>query len=176
MVDKSISIAIIGGGIGGLTAGLALLDAGFDVHVYEQAQALREVGAGIVLTPNATRLLYRLGFTEKLKALGVAPVAWRQRRWDDGRTLMLSPVAVNPGAPPMFFTSHRADVLSMLIKSLPAGRLHLGHRLTGFADRDGRVEMQFANGARAEAGMAVGADGIHSTVRGLLYGAERPRF
>jgi salicylate hydroxylase len=176
MAGKTVSIAVIGGGIGGLAAALSLIAAGFDVHVYEQAQALREVGAGIVLTPNATRLLYRLGFAEKLKALGVAAVAWRQRRWDDGRTLMFTPVAVKPGAPAMFFTSHRADVLSMLIEALPAERLHLGHRLTGFTDRGDRVEMQFTNGSAVEADMLIGADGIHSTVRGLLFGAERPRF
>ena len=176
MSDKTTSIAIIGGGIGGLAAALTLHQAGFDVQVYEQAPVLREVGAGIVLTPNATRLLYRLGFAEKMKALGVAPDAWRQRRWDDGRTLMHTPVAVKPSAPPMFFTSHRADVLSMLIEAMPAERVHLGHRLAGLTDRGGHVELQFANNARIEAGMVVGADGIHSTVRGLLFGAERPRF
>jgi salicylate hydroxylase len=176
MAQNNSSIAIIGGGIGGLAAALSLLQAGFDVHVYEQVRAPREVGAGIVLTPNATRLLYRLGLRAKLETLGVAPLAWRQRRWDDGRTLMFSPVAVSPGAPAMFYTSHRADVLSMLIEALPAERLHLDHRLASFTDRGDRVEMQFGNDARIEADMVIGADGIHSTVRGLLFGAERPRF
>ena len=73
MGPDKLSIAVIGGGIGGLHAALQLLQAGFDVHVYEQAPVLREVGAGFVLTPNATRLLYRLGLTDKLQALGVAP-------------------------------------------------------------------------------------------------------
>lgn len=176
MVDKSISIAIIGGGIGGLTAGLALLDAGFDVHVYEQARALREVGAGIVLTPNATRVLQCLGLGAKLELLGVAPLAWRQRRWDDGRTLLCTPLARTAGAPATFYTSHRADVVAMLINALPVERLHIGHRLVALTDCDDRVEAQFDNGARIKADMVIGADGIHSSVRGLLFGPEQPRF
>src|SRR6202521_3741985 len=176
MVQTNTSVAIIGGGIGGLAAAVSLLQAGFDVHVYEQVRAPREVGAGIVLTPNATRLLYRLGFRAKLETLGVAPLAWRQRRWDDGSTLMFTRVAASPGEPATFYTSHRADVLSMLIESLPTERLHLAHRLAGFTDWGDCVEMQFGNGAQTEAGMVIGADGIHSTVRGLLFGAERPRF
>ena len=176
MVQTNTSVAIIGGGIGGLAAAVSLLQAGFDVHVYEQVRAPREVGAGIVLTPNATRLLYRLGLRAKLETLGVAPLAWRQRRWDDGSTLMFTRVAASPGEPATFYTSHRADVLSMLIESLPNERLHLDHRLAGFTDWGDCVEMQFGNGAQTEAGMVIGADGIHSTVRGLLFGAERPRF
>ena len=176
MAGKNLSIAIIGGGIGGLAAALALLDAGFDVQVYEQAQVLREVGAGIVLTPNATRVLRRFGLGARLEALGVAPLAWRQRRWDDGRTLLCSPLARPPGTPAMFFTSHRADVVAMLIAALPPERLHLGHRLVALTDHGDRVEARFDNGMRMTADTAIGADGIHSTVRGLLLGPEQPRF
>jgi salicylate hydroxylase len=82
----------------------------------------------------------------------------------------------NTGTSALFYTSHRADVLTMLIDALPAERLHLGHRLTGLNARDDRIEAQFENGARVEADMIVGADGIHSTVRCLLFGAERPRY
>jgi salicylate hydroxylase len=175
MAGSTLKIAIIGGGIGGSAAALSLLKAGFDVHVYEQAPELREVGAGIVLTPNAVRVLHHLGCADDLAALGATPTAIRQRRWDDGRTLLCSPV--NPaGRTPMFYTSHRSDILLMLAGKLPSARLHLGHRLSGFADNGDKVEMQFDNGARAETDIMIGADGIHSTVRGLLFGAERPRF
>jgi 2-polyprenyl-6-methoxyphenol hydroxylase-like FAD-dependent oxidoreductase len=78
------SVAVVGGGIGGLTAALALLRAGFDVHVYEQASALGEVGAGIQISPNASRVLHRLGLAERLAGAGVRPLAWHQRRWEDG--------------------------------------------------------------------------------------------
>src|SRR5262245_36759310 len=108
MGQNNLSIAIIGGGIGGLAAALSLLQAGFDVHVYEQVRAPREIGAGIVLTPNATRLLYRLGLQGRLEAVGVAPLAWRQRRWDDGRTLMFTSVAVSPGAPALLAQSRQS--------------------------------------------------------------------
>jgi 2-polyprenyl-6-methoxyphenol hydroxylase-like FAD-dependent oxidoreductase len=176
MAGRPVSIAVIGGGIGGLAAASSLLQKGFDVRVYERASALREVGAGIVLTPNATRLLRSLGCAGELAALAVAPVAWRQRRWDDGRTLLVTPVASPPGEPAMFHTAHRSDVLAMLAGKLPSERLHLGHRLTGFTDRGGSVELQFDGGAAAAADIMIGADGIHSTVRELLFGAEHPRF
>ena len=175
-VADTTRIAVIGGGIGGLAAALSLLRKGFDVHVYERASALREVGAGIVLTPNATRLLRGLGCAAELAALAVAPVAWRQRRWDDGRTLMFTPVASPAGEPPMFYTAHRSDVLAMLAGKLAAERLHLGRRLTGFADRGARVELQFDGRPDASADIVIGADGIHSTVRERLFGAEHPRF
>jgi salicylate hydroxylase len=172
---KKLTIAVIGGGIGGLTAALSLLEAGFDVHVYERARELREVGAGIVLTPNAVRVLHHLGCADDLAALGAMPTAIRQRRWDDGRTLLCSPVNP-PDRPATFYTSHRSDILLMLAGKLRSGRLHLGHRLTGFTDKGDKVEMKFGDGGRAEADIVVGADGIHSTVRNLLFGTEQPRF
>src|SRR5262249_55768585 len=99
MTNQKPSIAIIVA-IGGLSAALSLLRAGFDVHVYEQAPALREVGAGLVISPNASRILSSLGLREAMETAGVAPLAWRQRRWQDGRTLLLSPMAVV--TPPRF--------------------------------------------------------------------------
>lgn len=176
MAEQKLKIAIVGGGIGGAAAALSLLKAGYDVHVYEQARALREVGAGIVLTPNATRVLHHLGFADALEALGVAPTAIRQRRWDDGRTLLCSPVVREPGKPPRFFTSHRADVLLMLAGQIPPRRLHLGHQLTGFIDHGDRVDIAFAGRPPVAADIMIGADGIHSAVRAQLFGAERPRF
>jgi salicylate hydroxylase len=176
MADHNLKIAIVGGGIGGTAAALSLLKAGYDVHVYEQARVLREVGAGIVLTPNATRVLHHLGFADALEALGVAPTAFRQRRWVDGRTLLCSPVVREPGKPSTFFTSHRADVLAMLVAAIPPKRLHLGHQLTGFADHGDRVDINFADKPPVSADIMIGADGIHSTVRARLFGAERPRF
>jgi len=90
---QDLAIAIIGGGIGGLAAALSLVKAGFDAHVYEQAPELREVGAGIVVSPNATRILDRLGLSAALAQSSVRPLAWHERRWDDGRTLLRVPLA-----------------------------------------------------------------------------------
>jgi len=176
MPKMRASIAVVGGGIGGLAAALTLLRAGFDVQVYEQVPVKREVGAGIVLTPNATRLLYRLGLRDKMLAMGVAIEAFRQRRWQDGRTLMRTAVAQPAGEPPAYYTSHRADVLALLGNALPAECVHAGHKLVALTDRGNRAELQFENGAHTEADFVIGADGIHSTVRGILLGAEKPRY
>jgi salicylate hydroxylase len=83
----TLQIAVIGGGIGGLTAAVALYQAGFDVDVYEQAPELNEVGGGINMAPNATRVLRGLGLAEGLDREGVRPRSTHQRRWQDGRTL-----------------------------------------------------------------------------------------
>jgi 2-polyprenyl-6-methoxyphenol hydroxylase-like FAD-dependent oxidoreductase len=178
MDRAALSVGIVGGGIGGLAAALSLRHAGFDVRVFEQATALGEVGAGIQISPNASRLLHRLGLAAALDRCGVRPVAVHQRRWDDGRTLQRGPLgeAVEAAFGAPYYHFHRADLLGVLAGGLPTDRIHLGHRLAGFADHDDGVELRFANGARVTVGVLVGADGIHSTVRGTLFGPERPRF
>jgi salicylate hydroxylase len=173
-----LSVVVIGGGIGGTAAALSLLQAGFDVHVYEQASEQREVGAGIQVSPNATRILHRLGLAEALASQGVKPRAWHQRRWDDGRTLVHTPIVETIEAAFGFphYQMHRADVLKILVNALPSDRRHVNHRLAGFVDRGDKVEASFENGTRVSADILVGADGIHSTVRRLLFGPEQPHF
>jgi salicylate hydroxylase len=176
--ETALTIAIVGGGIGGLAAALSLRAAGFEAHVYEQARELGEVGAGIQVAPNASRILHGLGLGERLDEVGVRPLARRQRRWDDGRTLLRTPLAGDVEAAFGFpyYHLHRVDLLATLASALPAERVHIGHRLAGFADRGDRVEVWFDNGTHVEVDALVGADGIHSTVRTLLFGPERPRF
>src|SRR5215218_7660235 len=112
----SLKVIIIGGGIGGTAAALALLRAAFDVRIYEQVEAKTEVGAGIQLSPNATRLLQRYGLSEALKVRGVRPHPIEVRRWQDGATLSLEPLGDTIeqayGAP--YYHVHRADLLSVL--------------------------------------------------------------
>jgi salicylate hydroxylase len=172
------SIAVVGGGIGGLTAALSLLRAGYDVEVYERAAVLAEVGAGVQISPNASRVLHGLGLADALARTGVKPLAWHQRRWDDGRTLLRTPLAEPLEATFGFphYQMHRADLLAALATAVPAERIHLGHRLVDVVDRGSRVEARFANGATAEADVLIGADGIHSTVRRVLFGPDEPRF
>jgi salicylate hydroxylase len=176
--SRHISIGVIGGGIGGLAAALSLLRAGLDVDVYEQAPEAREVGAGIQVSPNATRILYRLGLAEPLATAGVQPLALRQRRWDDGRTLSCAPLSeameAACGAP--YYQTHRADLLNALLSCFPAERLHVGHRLADLIDHGNRVEVHFENGKSTSVDALVGADGIHSAVRRILFGGERPQF
>ncbi len=178
MTAAPLEVAVIGGGIGGLTAAVALLQAGFTVDVYEQAPELTEVGGGINMGPNAARILYRLGLGAGLDREGVRPVGSHQRRWQDGRTLQRA--ALNPlceqlyGAP--HITIHRADLLDVIAAGFPAKRVHLGHRLVGLADRGDGAEAWFDNGVHIRTDVVVGADGIHSAVRAALFGAEDPQF
>ena len=152
--------------------------AGLDVHVYEQAHALREVGAGIQVSPNASRVLHGLGLGDPLAKLGVRPSAFHFRSWGDGRTVVKTPLgdAVIAAFGFPHYQSHRADVLAMLINAFPAERLYIGHRLVNFVDRGDHVEATFGNGEHVNADALVGADGIHSTVRQLLFGPANPHF
>jgi 2-polyprenyl-6-methoxyphenol hydroxylase-like FAD-dependent oxidoreductase len=129
--SNRVSVGVIGGGIGGLSAALSLLQAGLDVQVYEQAPMLGEVGAGINLSPNASRVLHRLGLAQQLARTGVKPAAWHQRRWDDGRTLLRTPLAGPLEAAFGFpqYQIHRADLLAALADALPQDRVHLDHQL-----------------------------------------------
>ena len=172
------SIAVIGAGIGGLTAALALRQAGFDVHIYERARTVSEVGAGINISPNASRVLHGLGLADDLDELGVRPLAWHQRRWQDGRTLVRAPLAdavVDAFGFPQY-QMHRADLLATLLGAFPAERVHVGHRLVGFVDHGDRVEARFESSDPVTADVLIGADGIHSTVREILFGSQDARF
>jgi 2-polyprenyl-6-methoxyphenol hydroxylase-like FAD-dependent oxidoreductase len=171
-------ISVIGGGIGGLAAALQLLKAGLDVHVYEQAERIGEIGAGIQISPNASRLLLRLNLGTAMDRVGIRPHAVHQRRWDDGRTLQLAPIGPEVeatfGAP--YYHFHRGDLVSLLAEALPPEHLHVGHKLVALDQNRESVIARFDNGATAEADLLVGADGIHSRVRGLVFGPEKPRF
>jgi salicylate hydroxylase len=173
-----LRIAVIGAGIGGLTAAVALRQAGFAVDVYEQAPALTEVGGGINLGPNAVSVLQRLGLGVALDRDGVRPWFTQQRRWQDGS--ILQQAAVNPlceqlyGAPHL--TIHRRDLLAAIASGFPDAAVHLGHRLAGFAVQGDSIEAWFDNGTRCAVDVLVGADGIHSTVRAGLFNDEAPLF
>ena len=169
---------VVGAGIGGLTAALALRAAGCEVAVYEQADALREVGAGIQLAPNATRLLHRLGLAEPLARVGVRPEAIEHKRWQDGRILLRQPLGEmceeTFGAP--YYHLYRPDLLGVLADALSPGIVRLGHRCVALAQDAHAVTLTFDNGVSARAAAVIGADGIHSTIRALLLGPESPRF
>ena len=173
-----MKVAVVGGGIGGLSAALALLQAGFDVHVYEQAPRFGEIGAGIQISPNASRLLHRLGLRNAMERWGVRPVAVHQKRWDDGRTLQRAPlgpeVEARFGAP--YYHFQRGDLAALLAEALPKERAHAGRRLVGIEEKGQRVVARFDDGGSAEAELLIGADGIHSRVRHLTFGPEKPRF
>jgi salicylate hydroxylase len=177
MAEKDIRIAIVGGGIGGLTAAICLLQAGYDVQVYEQTRLLSEVGAGINIGPNASRILFRLGLKEQCDKVAFRSQMFHQRRYDGqtlSRTALGDALEQAFGAPHMIF--HRGELHALLAKAVPAERVHLAHRCIGFDQDAGGVRITFENGAEAQADIMIGADGIHSAVRRILIGPERPRF
>ena len=177
-MEDVLSVGVVGGGIGGLAAALSLHQAGFDVHVYEQASSVSEIGAGIQVSPNATRVLHGLGLGDDLAAMGVRPLALHQRRWDDGRTLLRTPLAdaVVDAFGFVWYQMHRADLLTILLRALPPERVHVGYRLVGLVDHGDAVEAEFENRKSVLVDALVGADGIHSTVQGILFGPRSAHF
>ena len=165
-------VAIVGGGLGGLAAALFLEKAGLDATVYEQASELREVGAGIVVSPNMVRPLGQLGLADKLPGFAVRlEAAWEFRRWKDGRVLSVQSMGEECerlyGAP--CYVAHRGDLLALFQRALPDGVLRLDHRCVELDQGEREVELTFVsrNGRtrKVTADVAIGADGIHSVVR-----------
>jgi salicylate hydroxylase len=164
---------IVGGGIGGLAAAVALTRRDVEVRVYEQAPRLAEVGAGVVLAPNSLRLLDRMGLGARISQLGT--------RLSDTRLCLADgqPAAHGPdqfGRPGQLVGMHRADMLALLADALPAGTVRTGHCCTGFhQDADGAV-VTFSHGESAEADMVIGADGIHSVLQEHVAEPAAPVF
>lgn len=171
-------ILIAGAGIGGLTAALALRQAGFDVHVYEQARVLGEVGAGVAIGPNAVKVLHHLGLAAPLRAVGVVSLSMDPRDGPSGAVLARIPLADAAvgrwGAP--IYHLHRADLHDVLRRALDDEHLTLGAKCVGVEEADGRVTLRFADGRTVTGGLLIGADGIHSVVRDYVAGPDRPTW
>jgi salicylate hydroxylase/6-hydroxynicotinate 3-monooxygenase len=167
------TVAIVGAGIGGLAAANTLGRAGFDVQVYEQASQFARVGAGIQMLPNPMKALRRLGLEDHLRDIAFAPVSHLDRDWDSGAVTNDMPMPEERfGAP--YLCLHRAELHRSLAEQVPEERVHLGKRLVGLEPRGARVTLAFEDGTRADADAVVGADGVHSVVRELLLGQDRP--
>ncbi|HEU5104646.1 MAG TPA: FAD-dependent monooxygenase [Solirubrobacterales bacterium] len=168
-MERAKHAAIVGAGIGGLAAGIALRQAGWEVTVYEAAPEARAVGAGLSIWPNGVRALRSLGLGDLAAA---APRADGALRRADGSALAgFDPDVLEArfGAPLVGF--HRADLHEGLIAALGSERLRTGMRLDAFVDG----ELLFADRSSVRADLVVGADGLHSTVRAALLGDGEPR-
>jgi 2-polyprenyl-6-methoxyphenol hydroxylase-like FAD-dependent oxidoreductase len=167
---------IVGGGIGGLATAVALLRAGIPVAVYEQASELNEVGAGLSLWRNALVALDRLGLLDEVRGLGVKG----QRgafRGPDGRVLLEMRAGQEDTAPAdMILLLHRADLLSSLSRAVGPEVVSFGARCVGVEQSDREIVARFADGRVARGDLLIGADGLHSTVRAILYGQVKPRY
>jgi salicylate hydroxylase len=172
----SLRIAIVGGGIGGLTAALALRTRGLDVTVFEQAEVLREIGAGVSLHLNAARLLKRIGLDDQLRKIG-SPISNMTLRTSQGGAIT---TPVGPATPAFSrdggqgYNVHRADFLNLLFAALPKATVNLGHRCIQLEEDGDRVRFSFANGVAAEADVLIGADGIRSVVQRAIELQSRP--
>ena len=174
-------VLIAGGGIGGVTAALALLRHGFDVAVFEQASTLAEVGAGIQISPNGARVLYALDLLAQVEQVAFKPERIEMRFGRSGRKVFTIPLAAEAvrrwGAP--YLHVHRADLLDVLVAELRTkspSAIRTDARIERYVTTDNLVEVQLAGGERIVGDVLIGADGIKSAIREQILGAESPRF
>jgi 2-polyprenyl-6-methoxyphenol hydroxylase-like FAD-dependent oxidoreductase len=168
-----MKILIAGGGLGGLTAAIALLRIGFQVEIFEKSHELREIGAGLGVWPNATRVLRKLGPLEEALCRSQVINSIQVRTW---RGELISEVRIVGQFDTPGICIHRADLLSILSEQVPSECVHLGEKLESFKEHDTGVAAGFSSGTTAEGDVLVGADGIHSRVRALLWGETKPVY
>jgi 2-polyprenyl-6-methoxyphenol hydroxylase-like FAD-dependent oxidoreductase len=166
------TIAIIGAGIGGVAAGVALHQAGFAVKVFERAGQLREAGAGMSLWPNGTGVLQQLGLLQTVANHGQSGTQFLVRS-QSGETLM--EIGTAEAETPTVCV-HRAHLLRVLADALPVESLAVGHELADMQFAGGKVDLRFTNGERLICDGVVGADGIYSRMRGRLMQPSRPVY
>jgi salicylate hydroxylase len=173
-----VRIGIVGGGVGGLTAAIALIRKGFDVTVFEQSPTSAQLGASLQLGPNALRLMDELGLLPELRSVAVRPDSVDFLRWDDGSLLLHTELGESAeayfGAPQLDF--FRPDLHRVLVDALPAGVLRLGRPIERVDQDEHGVTLVSADGEQFRADVAVAADGIRSPIRQQLVGADEPLF
>lgn len=171
-------VGIVGAGIGGLTAAIALNRRDVNVVVFEQAPRFGKVGADINLAPNAVQALDGLGIGEALRHTAARPTFRISRTWDTGEETSRIEMADNArnryGSPQL--TMHRAHLLSALASALPDGVVRLDHRVAEVRQDSSTVAVRFTSGSDTEVDVVIGADGIHSAVRTALFGPDSPVF
>ena len=170
--DINVKIAIIGGGIGGLTTALALRHFGFEPEVFEQAPELLEVGAAIAMWPNAVRVLLKLGVGEKvIEHAGVIErIRWQHRAGKSLNQTRLPTKAVPAVA------LHRADLQSVLLDALPGKSIHLGHDFTSCQQEHGAIRINFTSQSPVRCDVLIGADGLHSQLRDQMLDGDAPSY
>ena len=170
-------ILVAGGGIGGLTAAIALIRRGFEVQVYEQTPDLREFGAGVSISPNGSRVLIELGLQTALEQVASRPISWAMRLFNTGESWQRQGSAGAP--PPAVWVVHRADLhqtLALALEKCAPGSVRVGARCAAFEQNDSEVILTLDNGEQVRGDALVGADGVHSRIRRELFGEGRASF
>jgi len=174
-------VLIVGAGIGGLTAALALIRRGYAIQVFEQAPELTELGAGVQISPNGSRILRALGLGDELARIGIEPGIVDLRLWNTGARWKMMEHGANTreryGSP--HYTIHRADLQTMLkaavLRAAPSS-ICVNSRCVGIAQSVRGVALTLEGGLCVTGDVLIGADGIHSTVRQALFGRDTPEF
>lgn len=177
MIDKDLNIAIIGGGIGGLAAGIALQKAGFAPVIYERAPEFGEVGAGISMSPNATLGLESLGFADYLNANANEPLEQQLYHGETGELLKtFDRRTCRDTYKAAYLQLHRADLLNMLIDAFGRENCRMGQALQSLESRADGATLTFDVGSTTEVDVVIAADGLRSVVRDSLFDASPPEF
>jgi len=168
-----LRVAIVGAGIGGLTAAIALRANGVDATVYEQASELKALGAGVSIATNGSRILTRLGLGDELSAIAGTFSHYVFRTWA-GEPIAGEPSTLSFGDPTRTWFLHRGEFQAALCAALPADAVRLGHRVVGAAERHDGIDVRFADGGTAAVDLVIAADGIHSRLQGMVGAAAQP--
>lgn len=177
---SSLNVLIAGGGIGGLTAALCIARSGHQVQLFEQASEFAEAGAGIQLSPNCTRVLHHLGLESALREKAFVPEGTQFRHWKSGKVIgenALGDTALERYGMP-YYHMHRGDLLRVLLDAAQSTKnisLTTSAGISAFTQSSDAVQLETEQGSYS-GDVLIGADGIHSKVREVLWGSEAPRF
>lgn len=177
-MDRKTRIAVIGAGLGGLTVAGFLQRSGFAVNIYEQAPEFSRIGAGIILSANATKVLRRLAVERDLIATGIKPNSYVSRAWDTGETMyeIQFDAASEQRFGGPYLNVHRGDLHNVLERVVAPGTISFDHRLIDVQKAGSGYRLTFGNGMMVDVDLIIGADGINSKVREFILGVEPPRF
>jgi len=175
VTNGALRAAIVGAGIGGLCAAIALRSRGIEVTVFEKASQLGEVGAGIMLYPNSLRQLERLGLGEQLERSGARIGVGSEYYRSDGTPVGAIVTTDSSGWNGMY-GMHRADLLRILADALPEGLIRTNHHCVAVSQTPNAAELFFENGRTFDADIVVAADGIHSQIQDFVIEPTQPEY